>query len=63
MIISNQEIAIHLHHVRNLSFLTSGRHILRLSLTEEHKGKRNKATPVCIMEQLETKGDNVSEFD
>jgi len=60
MIISNQEIAIHLHHIRNLSFLTSGRHILRLSLAEVHKGKHNKATPVCVIEQLETKGDNLS---
>ena len=63
MIISNQEIAIHLSHVRSLSFLTSGKHVVRLSLTEEHKGIKNKATPVCIMQQLETKTDNQSEFD
>ena len=50
MIISNQEIAIHLHRLRNLSYLTSGKYQLRLSLFDSTA--KQQATPVCFIEQL-----------
>lgn len=48
MIVSNQEIALHLATLRNLTSYNSGRYALRLSLASRAK-PTNKATPVCVI--------------
>lgn len=63
MIISNQEIAIHLHKIRNLTSMNSGRYILRISLEETLTHSAHHATPVALIEKEHAKPDNKSEID
>lgn len=63
MIVANQEIAIHLKMVRNLTGYTSGRFSLRLSLIETNSQPPRIATPFNIIEKSTSKHDNGSEID
>jgi hypothetical protein len=63
MIIANQEIAVHLKTVRNLTGYNSGRFALRISLEEYGSHKKVQATPVNIIEKEIQKVENRSESD
>lgn len=63
MIISNQEVAVHLKLVRNLSSYTSGRFALRLSLASHAPPHSIQATPVNLIEKDAGRTDNRTEFD
>lgn len=49
MIISNQEIAIHLHRVRNLTVYTSGKFLLRMAIEERGQKENWKAAPLTVI--------------
>jgi len=49
MIISNQEIAIHLHRVKNLTVYTSGKFLLRMSIEERSQKDKWKAAPLTVI--------------
>jgi hypothetical protein len=49
MIISNQEVAVHIKNIRNLSAYTSGRYSLRISVYAGIDKNRIDATPVNII--------------
>jgi hypothetical protein len=51
MIISNQEIAVHLATLRNLTLINTGRYCLRIGLTDPQNSGVHKAIPVCIIDQ------------
>ena len=51
MIISNQEVAVHIKNIRNLSPYTSGRYALRISVYAASNNKRIDAIPVNIIEK------------
>ena len=63
MIVANQEIAIHLKMVRNLTGYTSGRFSFRLSLIDTNSQPPRAATPLNIIEKSAQKQDNSSEND
>lgn len=63
MIIGNQEIAVHLKLVRNLSGVTSGRFMLRVGVQEMIKTGNGTATPFNLLERTTAKTENRSEFD
>ena len=62
MIISNQEVAVHLKLIRNLSHYTSGRYQLRISLYSTTP-KNTQATPLTVLEKEPSLGESRSEFD
>lgn len=51
MIVANQEIAVHLKLVRNLTGLTSGRFQIRLGIYEINPVKKHAAVPFNILEK------------
>ncbi len=63
MIISNQEVAVHIKYIRNLSAYTSGRFALRISVYSASNQNRIDAIPVNIIEKEASKSENRSEFD
>lgn len=63
MIISNQEVAVHLKIIRNLTAYTSGRFALRISLAASTPTSSIYATPVNLIEKDSARPDNRTEFD
>lgn len=49
MIISNQEVAVHIKNIRNLSAYTSARFALRISVFAGTDKNRIDATPVNLI--------------
>ena len=62
MIISNQEVAVHLRLVRNLSHYTSGKYHLCLSLLPGHPSAA-PATPLTVIEKDHYSGESRSECE
>lgn len=60
MIISNQELAVHLGCLRNLTSYTSGRYALRVSLSEEGPRSSIQATPVSVIQRYSADSENRS---
>lgn len=51
MIIVNQEIAVHLKCIRNLTGYTSGRFAIRISVVQSCNSGMIESTPVNIIEK------------
>lgn len=51
MIIANQEIAVHLKLIRNLTGITSGRFSFRISLADLNSAQKAVATPFNLIEK------------
>lgn len=62
MIIANQELAVHLKLIRNLTGMTSGRFYLRIALNDARNPKVI-ATPLNLIEKESARQENRSEFD
>ena len=60
---ANQEMALHLAMVRNLTGLTSGRFMLRIGVHEVMPNKRKAAVPYNLIEKEPGKHENRSDFD
>jgi hypothetical protein len=63
MIISNQEVALHLTIIRNLSSYNSLKCALRASIYQMADGVRWEATPVNIIQKQQATNDNHSYID
>jgi hypothetical protein len=60
MIIANQEIAVHLKTIRNLTGYTSGRYALRISFGPPSPQLKIEGVPLNIIEKEPPKSENRS---